>query len=64
MKKKKHQVKCLICGEKGFVEISRIRKKIYSNWVFFGTHIINLNGKKERFEYWECPKCYDKIEQK
>ncbi len=57
MRRIKKRVKCLICGEKGIVEISRIRKRIHSKWGYWGNYFIDDKKEKRHLEYWECPKC-------
>jgi len=48
----KIKVKCVCCGIEGDVKISRILKRIKSDWGYFGKPVDFIDQ-----EYWECPRC-------
>jgi len=58
MKRKKIQVKCVECGKVGTALISKIRKRITSDFGYFGViDFTNSDGVRIQTEYWECPDC-------
>ncbi len=46
--------KCVVCGSKLIIQLFPNRK--YKGGHYFGKMTID----KDKFEYWECNKCYKK----
>jgi len=56
----KVKVACAVCGKEGEVEVDDKTGEILSDWAYFGS----FRWKRKRVEYWECPECYRKSEEK